>query len=266
MKLLKVENLTCSYDKKTVLKNLSLEITTGQIVGILGTNGAGKTTLLKCIGNTIPFTGDITVSAAAGSLDIKSLSTKELAKIISYIPQVSGMTIDLSCLDVVLMGLNPILGVLERPSATMISRAKELLTRLDLSEYIYANYLNLSQGQKQLCLLARTLISDASLLLLDEPEASLDFGHRYALINQIRQHIGSEKSALLTLHDPQLALNHCDTVAVINEGRCIASFAPKLTSEAEIESILSKIYGPLSVNTCYNHSNQKNFVVLATTE
>lgn len=265
MKLLSISNLTCSYDKNNILDNLSLEIDAGQIVGLLGMNGAGKTTLLKCIGNTLSYSGDISFSTMENTCDIKSLSTKELAKIISYIPQVSGISIDLSCLDVVLMGLNPVLGILERPGAAMISRAKELLTMLDLSEYIYTNYQNLSQGQKQLCLLARTLISDASLLLLDEPESALDFGHRYKLINQLRKHISSDKSALLTLHDPQLTLNHCDKVAVIHDGCCIASFCPSQTPEVEIEAILSKIYGPLSVNTCYNRNNEKYFVVIAST-
>lgn len=263
MKLLNIENLTCSYEHKIILKDLSLEIPIGQVVGLLGTNGSGKTTLLKCIGNTISYTGDITISAMDNSHNIRALSTRELAKKVSYIPQISGISIDLSCLDVVLMGLNPILGILEKPSPAMVSQAKDLLAMLDLSEYIYTNYQNLSQGQKQLCLLARTLISNAPLLLLDEPESSLDFGHRYELINHLRKHIGHDKSAFLALHDPQLALNHCDTIVAIHEGHCIASFAPAHTPETEIERILSKIYGPLSVNSCYNRNNQKYLVVMA---
>lgn len=266
MKLLNVENLTCSYDDKTILNNLSFEIGTGKIVGVLGTNGAGKTTLFKCIGNVIPYTGNITISVAGKSENLKTLSTKNLAKKISYIPQVSGISIDLSCLDVVLMGLNPVLGVLQRPNAAMVSQAKALLEKLDLSEYVYTNYQHLSQGQKQLCLLARTLINNASLLLLDEPESALDFGHRYELIDQIRKHISTDKSAILTLHDPQLALNHCDQIIVIHEGHCIASFNPANTPETEIETILSEIYGPININSCYNRNNQKYLVVVASKE
>lgn len=261
MSLLSIKNLTCSYTDKQILNNLSMEVPVGQIVGLLGANGSGKTTLLKCIGNVISYSGNIILIEDKKELLVSNLSPRELAKKISYIPQHSGISIDISCLDVVLMGLNPSLNMFERPNAAMVSKAIDILTMMDLKNRIYSNYLELSQGQKQLCLLARTLIGSSSLLLLDEPESSLDFGHRYKSLKLVRNHIGDSKSALITLHDPQLALNYCDTINVINNGHCISSFEPSKTPEKEIEKILSQIYGPICINSCYNRNSKKSYVV-----
>lgn len=263
MSILTINNLSCSYGSKIILDNLSLDIQPGHVVGLLGTNGCGKTTLLKCIGNIIPYNGNILFSSQANNIDIKSLSAKELAQKISYIPQTSGISIDLSCLDVVLMGLNPVLSILERPNNDMIIRAELLLKKLGLEEYIHTNYQQLSQGQKQLCLLARTLISNSPLLLLDEPESSLDFGNRYEFIKLIKKNIKKDRAALITLHDPQLALNYCDTIKIIHDKHCIASFVPSEVTEAEIEEIFSKIYGPVNITSFYNQNKMKHFNIMA---
>ncbi|MCQ2553753.1 MAG: ABC transporter ATP-binding protein [Clostridia bacterium] len=87
MALLKVENLSCSYGNKTILKDCSFDVEAGQIVGILGANGCGKTTLLKCICQTIPYSGNIILEDASEAKNTASLSAKELAKHMSYIPQ-----------------------------------------------------------------------------------------------------------------------------------------------------------------------------------
>ena len=261
--LLEIDKLTCAYGEKTVLRDLSLAIPGGQLVGLLGANGSGKTTLLKCIGNAVPASGRIVFNDGDSKTVLRSLSQREIARRISYIPQVSGITIDLSCREVVLMGLNPVLGLFERPDKKMLSRAESILSSLGLGDRIDMNYQLLSQGQKQLCLFARTLISDAALLLLDEPESALDFGNRYTLVRLIRNYIGNSRSALLSLHDPQIALNYCDTVRVLHNGRCSAVFAPGETPEKEMEAILSEIYGPVCIRACYNDNNRKQFVLLA---
>ena len=109
------------------------------------------------------------------------------------------------------MGFNPQLGLLERPSAAMQAKAREALRQVGLEDRADENYQHLSEGQKQLCILARTLAVDARLLLLDEPESALDFQHRHRLLALLRGWAGAgRRAALVALHDPALALNGCD--------------------------------------------------------
>ena len=115
MSILEVRQLTAGYGGKEVLQGVSFSLMPGELVGILGENGSGKTTLLKSICGIVPHGG----SCLVGGTDSRSLSPRALARQVSYIPQQSGISIDLSALDVVLMGFNPRMWLLEYPSQDM---------------------------------------------------------------------------------------------------------------------------------------------------
>ena len=162
MSILEVRQLTAGYGGKEVLQGVSFSLMPGELVGILGENGSGKTTLLKSICGIVPHGGSCLVSGT----DSRSLSPRALARQVSYIPQQRGISIDLSALDAVLMGFNPRLGLLEYPSQDMKQQARRALREVGLAGREEENYQTLSQGQRQLCMLARTLVSQARLLLL----------------------------------------------------------------------------------------------------
>ena len=148
---------------------------------------------------------------------LEGLSPRKLARLCSYIPQRSGIAIDISALDVVLMGFNPHLGLLEHPGASMRQSAIQALELVGLVGRGEDNYLTLSEGQKQLCILARTLVSDSKLLLLDEPESALDFRFRHQMLSLLRNWVTSRnRSAVVSLHDPTLALNFCDKLLLLS--------------------------------------------------
>ena len=194
---------------------------------------------------------------------LEGLSARKLAQLCSYIPQRSGIAIDISALDVVLMGCNPRLGLLEQPNASMREEARQMLALVGLSGREEENYLHLSEGQKQLCILARTLVSDSKLLLLDEPESALDFRFRHQMLSLLHNWVASrERSAIVTLHDPALALNFCDKLLLLSDGGVLDIIAPKSDSLDKMEQVLRKVYGPISLQRCHNRKGEEQIIML----
>ena len=261
---LQVSSLSAGYGQSRILKDVSFCAKQGEITGLLGPNGCGKTTLLRALCRQLPFTG----SCCLNGRPLEQLTSRQLARQISYIPQRSGIAISMPVTDVVLMGFNPVLGLLEQPSRAQKVKARGALHAVGLESYAGQDYLTLSEGQKQLCILARTIVEDASLLLLDEPESSLDFPHRHRIMELLTEIIRGQnsscadgnqlnegsrnqrtlfpgKAALVTLHDPQLALEYCSRLVLLKDGVCTAILHPATDSLTDMEAALSEVYGPV---------------------
>jgi iron complex transport system ATP-binding protein len=145
----------------------------------------------------------------------------------------------------------------------MILEAKAALDQVGLGGKAEENYLHLSEGQKQLCILARTLVSGSRLLLLDEPESALDFRHRYRMLDMIRSWIQSTQGgAVVTLHDPILALNYCDNLMLLKNGELLDILSPKEDSLEKMEQALSRIYGSVSLQLCRSRSGREMLTML----
>ena len=259
MNLLCVQGLSAGYGKAKVLENLSFSLEPGCLMGILGSNGCGKTTLMKAICGILPHEGTCVLEGVA----LEGLTARQVAKRISYIPQRSGIGIDMTALDVVLMGFNPRLGLLEQPTKTMIAEAEAALEQVGLPDMGDNNYLNLSEGQKQLCILARTMVSGSRLLLLDEPESALDFRHRYRMLDLVRSWVGKTNGgAVVTLHDPVLALNRCDRLMVLKDGGILDILCPRQDPLAKMEQVLGEVYGPVSLHRVKKRSGAEGLTML----
>lgn len=262
---LTVTNFSAGYDSRknknddAVVRNVSFSLDDGSLTALIGANGCGKSTLLKGICRLIPAEGNCILQNAAAlssaftksgpnHLSLHRLSSRQMARLISYIPQRSGITISLSALDVVLMGFHPYLGLLESPGKVHREKTLAALKTVGLSEAKNQDFLTLSEGQKQLCILARTLVQDTSLLLLDEPDSALDFSNRQMLLQTIQKivHTG-QKTALLVLHDINLALDYCDQLLLMKDGIITQILYPKADSEKILSEALSGICGPVEV-------------------
>lgn len=240
-----VENLAVRLGDKNILQNVHFTIDTpGQLVGILGANGSGKTTLLRAVAGLLPHTG----CCLMDGVPLESLSTRCLAQTVSYIPQQSGISVSMSAREVVLMGCNPRLGVLQSPTAAMCAAAEEALRTVGLADKAEQDYLTLSGGERQLCILARTIVEDAPLLLLDEPDSALDLANRSHMAAMLADFVHtSGKTALFCLHDPALMLDWCDTLIVLQNGQVGAMLYPRTDPVEALQSALAAVYGPLEL-------------------
>ena len=259
MSLLSVKSVGAGYGKYNVIENVSFDLSAGTLMGIIGANGSGKTTLLKSLCGILPHKGTCALEDSV----LEELPARQLSRLVSYIPQRSGISIDIAALDVVLMGFNPKLGLLEHPTKDMKERAMLAMAQVGLAGKEETNYLHLSEGQKQLSILARTLVSDSKLLLLDEPESALDFHYRHHMLSLLRSWVASqERSAIVTLHDPALALNVCDKLLILLDGKVLNILDPKTDSLDKMEQMLRMVYGSVSLQRCYNRRGKAQIVML----
>lgn len=255
-----VSHLSAGYGSKAVLRDISFSLRPHTLTGLLGANGCGKTTLLRAVCGGLPYTGDVCLEGQS----LKRLRHRSLSRLISYIPQKSGVTVSLPALEVVLMGFHSVLRPLGYPDRDMRRAALSALETVGLPTLADRDYLTLSEGQKQLCILARTLVEDTKLLLLDEPDSALDFHHRYHILRTLRSLVRpAPKAGLLCLHDPQLALECCDQLLLLRDGRCIASLSPRTDSLTHMQEALSEIYGPLSLARCRDQNGGEHLVPLS---
>lgn len=249
MSNIQISNISTFFGHTQILNDISFDISAGEFIGIIGCNGCGKTTLLRSICNLLPHLG--TVHAYGQPLE--ELSTREISKLCSYVPAQSDIDIDISVLDVVLMGYNPHLKLLASPSQAMRDKACDILSSLGLGNEINTNYLHLSEGQQHLCIIARTLITDNPIIILDEPENALDFSVRYRIMDLLKKYAtNNNRCVLASIHDISLALNYCDRILLVSNGKLENIMAPAKSSLDSMSAMLSRIYGDVRVCRCDN--------------
>lgn len=260
MNLLQVENLYAGYGKKQIVQDFSLKIEAGQIVGILGPNGCGKSTLIKALCKGIPYSGNVIMDGH----DVRDISEKELAQICSYVPQRSGLSIDISVKDAVMMGFQPYLKLLESPSKEMHDKARKIIEKIGLKEQMADNYMELSEGQKRLCILARSFVADSKLMLMDEPDGALDFGVRNHLLQMVSQNVKNyQGGVLITLHDMNLALAYCDSIYLMKDGKLVDVMNPKEDSIKDMEEKLTKLYGEIRLIEYEESQHNRKHVIIS---
>lgn len=256
---LTVSGLTVRYGSKTAVNQVSFQAHFGELTAIIGNNGCGKTTLIKAILNLLPHSGCCTLNEQP----LEKLSLRSRAKKISYLPQKSGIITSMTVQEVCLLGFNPRLHLFEAPNTSMKKQVQNALETVGLMEHAEQDFLTLSEGQKQLCLLARTLIEDAPLLLLDEPDSSLDFSNRHLLMRQIQAMVTKQRCALMCIHSPELALRYCDRILLIKNGELAASLSPSIATLSELNEKLSLIYDNIQVTECTDCNGKRHRVVVS---
>lgn len=249
-KHLSINNLSSGYGRKSILKNVNLVFEAGEFCALLGLNASGKTTLLKTIcGLLKPAQG----SCLFGEKDFLAMNEKERAKIVSYIPQRHSPMYGVSVLDVVMMGFNASLGFFMSPSSRDKEKADQMLNRFDLLAFRNTDFSSLSEGQKQMVILARTLLQNTPIMLLDEPDSALDFNNRHSMLEKVQSLIREEnKIGLIAIHDPNFALAYCDRLILLLNGHITFDLKVANTSIEELTSCLAAIYGDISITQWKN--------------
>lgn len=238
--MLEIDGLSFKHKghPEKVIKDVSFRVRKGEITVLLGPNGSGKSTLFRCIvGIWKPQTGTIKVDGES----LNSLTYKERAKKISYVPQDHEPSFPYRVIDIVLMGRISHLGLFSSPSRKDLSIAMKALEMLGISYLMEKPYTKVSGGERQLTLLARAIAQGASYVLLDEPTSHLDFKNQWAVLSKIREFSHREgKGVLVSLHDPNLALFFGDWVLVLDKGKIVLQGPP---SEVITEALIEEIYG-----------------------
>lgn len=206
-----------------ILRDVDLHLAPGEVLLLAGRNGAGKTTLLRtAAGLLAPASGKLQLCGDS----LPSLSRREIARRVAYVPQQANFAFPWSLLEVALMGRTPHLGLFGFETARDLSLARESLARLGIAGLAGRSILEVSGGERQLAAMARALAQQAPMLLLDEPGAHLDLAHRHALHQLLRQLTAEGRGVLWVTHDLGPALACADRVALLAEGRVLAAGAP----------------------------------------
>jgi iron complex transport system ATP-binding protein len=230
--MLKINNLSVFYGDRQILHEIQLEVHSGEIVALLGPNGAGKSTLIRSISGVIPIrSGNIFVDQK----DVTSLSTMERARHISVVPQAISMPPAFTVWETVLLGRTPYLNFLGQTSAKDEAIARQALEQVDVVHLIDKRMDEISGGEQQRVLLARTLAQDTPILLMDEPTTHLDISHQIDLLKLITKQ-AKEKSltVLIALHDLNLASMFADRIAIVQNGLLCVAGTPQETLTSEI--------------------------------
>lgn len=234
---LTIENLSFSYGKRPVLRQLSFTAQAGELLAILGPNGVGKTTLFKCVmGQERRYGGRILADGA----DLSALSPRDRAHRVAAIPQAHPLSFRYSAFDMVLMGTSHSLSPFAVPGERERGLARYAMERVNIAHLAERPFDHLSGGEQQLVFIARALAQQARILLMDEPTASLDYGNRLLVLQVARDLAREGYTVLLSTHDPQHALWFADRALALKEGRMLALGAPR---EVLTATLLEALYG-----------------------
>ena len=228
--VIKCENVSVVRGESTILQDVSLHASQGELIAILGPNGAGKSTLLGVLaGDLIPNSGTVSF----GEEQISSLTKRELAQRRAVLPQQVTVSFPFSVEEVVEMGRGP------KQTGTDQDLIEMAMKRVDVLEMRTRLYRSLSIGEQARVSMARILAQDTPLLLLDEPTAVLDIGQQEKLMRIVRSLVDDGRTVIAVFHDLNVAMSFADRVVLLQKGKQVATGAPRETMTAET---LSNIY------------------------
>lgn len=220
-----------------VLKGISFEAHKANITTILGPNGSGKTSLLKCIAGLWRYhRGEICFDGRG----IGNMTNNERARLLSLVTQGSGTTFGYSVFDMVLMGRSCYIGVFSCPTKIDHQIAEGALQAVGIEHLKNRQYTKVSEGERQLTLIARALAQQTPVILLDEPTSHLDLKNQVNVLSTIKKiAIKKQLVIVMTLHETNLAGFFSDRLVVIKKGRKVAEGSPQ---EIISEELFKKVY------------------------
>ena len=235
--VLDLESVTVVLGGKKVVDSVSLNIESGDWLSIIGPNGSGKSSFLRAVAGLVKSTGVISFEGK----EITGLAPKMRSRVVSIVPQTPLVPPRMRVIDYVLLGRTPYLGRGFQPTLEDVNLANEILKDLDLADVASRYVTDMSGGERQRVIIARALIQQPKVLLLDEPTTALDLGHQQEVLELVdlqRRTLGL--TVLSAFHDLTLAAQYGTSMALFVEGRVAHSGT---ASEIITEESLSEIYG-----------------------
>lgn len=234
---IEVLNLSFSYGNRQILDNINFTAEDYQLLSILGPNGVGKTTMFRCIlGLLRGYKGKVLINGT----DIKELNIREMAKLVAYIPQSHYSSFNFSVFDMVLMGTSVQFSAISNPGKKQVEKVQKVLKKLGIDNLKNRGYMQISGGERQLVLIARALVQDTKVLIMDEPAANLDFGNQVRVMSVIKSLAKEGYTIIQSMHNPEQAFEFSDEVLALKDGKVLANGKP---SEIFTESLIRSLYG-----------------------
>jgi iron complex transport system ATP-binding protein len=228
--MLEVRELAFGFPGRTVGRDVSFTLATGDVMCVLGPNGGGKTTLFRTVlGLLAPHGGSITLEG----LPLSSLTRAEIARRAGYVPQGHSAYFAFTVREFVLMGRTAHLGAFAAPAKKDIQVAEHALESLGIAQLADKPVTEISGGERQLALVARALAQQPRLLVLDEPTASLDFGNQVRVLQKMTALARSGIAILFSSHDPDHAFLCATRALLLAEGRVLEAGTPREVIRAD---------------------------------
>jgi iron complex transport system ATP-binding protein len=243
---LEIKEVCFAYRDADVLKNVSFQAVSGEVIGILGKNGCGKTTLMKCINAHLkPHSGSVMIDGS----DVSKMSKKELAKKMAVVSQHVHLSFPFTVLETIMMGLYPTSEWMHTPSKDEMALVLEAMNATDVADFADRPITELSGGEKQRVLISRALVQDPEVFLLDEPTLHLDVNHQFNLMEMTGK-LAKEKNMLVIIvtHDIALAARYCNRIMLMEDGQIVGS---GLTKDVITAENLKKVFA-VDVDVTYN--------------
>jgi iron complex transport system ATP-binding protein len=224
MPFLEIENISFAYNKSLVIKNLSLAVKKGEMVGILGPNGSGKTTLIKLLSGLLrPRDGRIIFDQTV----LTALSRRFIARNIAVVPQEFDIPFSFRVAEVVLMGRTPFHGLFEGENGKDRDIVAAAMNLTGLTGIADKRWQELSGGEKQKVVLATALAQSPKLLLLDEPTVHLDIANQVEMLELVKKrNRQSGLTIIAAIHDLNLAAGYFDRLVLLKEGNILTDGLP----------------------------------------
>lgn len=231
--MLKINDLSVSFNNYKALDNISVSFPDASIIGIIGKNGSGKSTMLKAIEKLVDYTGDIKFN----DVDLNTISIKERAKLISYLPQ--NRTIpQISAKLMIEHGRFPYLPF----SKTLKEQDKKIINdaikKTGINNLLSKKLSEMSGGELQKVYITSTIVQETEVILLDEPTNHLDLESQIEVLNILKELKKDKRTVIVVLHDLLQAFTYCDKIIVLDEHKIILEGSPeKLASSKTLKQI-----------------------------
>ncbi|WAI00263.1 ABC transporter ATP-binding protein [Methanogenium organophilum] len=230
-----VKGLSYTYRKKPVFSGVSFEAKEGEVLGVVGPNGSGKTTIIKCIDGILQPKGEVRVFGE----DVASMDRMSIARKIAYVPQSFPEGLSSVVYETIMMGRRPYLNW--KTGLEDEEKVYHAMKMLGVEDFAFRKVKELSGGERQRVMIARAIVQETPVILMDEPTSSLDVRHQMEVMEVARGLAENRNIAVvMSLHDLNLAARYCDRIVVLNEGNLCGYGAPR---EVLTEDVIRQVYG-----------------------
>lgn len=238
--MLEIKNISGGYYKENIIKGISLDVTRGDFLVVIGPNGSGKTTLLRLVTRALPLRkGEVLYKGQ----DTLHMNLKEFCRRIAFVSQDASTGFSFTVMELVLMGRIPHLKRLQFESKRDIEIAREKLMLTDTFSLKDKRMDELSAGERQRVIIARALAQEPQLLFLDEPTSHLDIGHQIQTLDLLKRlNLKNKLSIVMILHDLNLAGAYSNRIALLDKGVIFKEGTPEeVLTYQNIEAVYKTI-------------------------